>query len=205
MADDRTFSGDLTGDIPEQTGALDGPVKERAPDTLAWQLTGVADDVRKIAADLGVRPYRVYLVHAEWSGEARGYGEAQIISRREIVPVPRVRDIDSATRNLRATGMTEEGDVVVDQISARLTEDDLLGKTPDMRDAVQQRTSRAKVQFWWEIVENRPSNPSPAIRRFSGPVKVPVLTRGGLQWRVTLVKQDLDRGRDGGTVPRNVF
>ena len=195
MADDRVQSGTPAADIPELAGDLRGPEPYAAPATLGFDLVGVVDSVRGIAAELGLRPYRVFLVHAVWTGSQVGEGLARVTSRREILPPPRVRDIDSVNRNVHSTGLTEEGDVVIDQISARIPEDDLTGRTPDLRDPLLPRTSKRNVEFFWEIRELRPSTPPPPARRFSPPSKVPVLSRDGMSWRVTLTKQDYDAGR----------
>ncbi len=205
MANDRTDSGDLPAAIQEMTGQLDAPSPAEAQGSLAYDLTSVVDDIRTIASDMGVRPYRVFMVHGVWSGAKRGEGTLQVNSRREITPVPRVRDMASVRRNLRSTGLTEEGDVVVDRISARYTEDDLIGLTPDLQSLTQPRTLRSNVEFWYEIEENRPSRPNPVPRRFSPPVSVPTLSRAGMSWSMALTKQDYNRGRTGTTVPRNEF
>jgi hypothetical protein len=97
---------------------------------------------------------------------------------------------------LRTTGLTEEGTITVDEISARFTEDDLLGRTPDLNDPNIQRTTGKAFDFYWEVLENRGQNPYPVIRRFN-PVNVPGLSRDGFEWKISLVKQDYDRGRRG--------
>src|SRR4051812_3044355 len=158
----------------------------------------VVDDVRTLAADFGVRPYRVFLVHAAWTGTRRGEGTLQIVARREILPVPRVIDLASVRARVGATGTVEEGDLRVVEISARFPEDDLLGRTPDLQDPVAKRTRRKTVEFFWEVIEARASNPRPAPRRFSPPVTVS-LDRSGFAWEVTLVRSAYDLGRDGST------
>lgn len=204
MADDRVDNGDPAGDVPEASGALRPPDKRESKHTLAYELTEVVDSVRTLYADFGLRPYRVFLVHGKWPGARRGYGGAlQVVSRREIVPVPRVRDVGAVTRQIQALGNTEIGDIVIDQISARYTEDDLMGRTPDMVDPTSPRTLLPNVQFWWEVEECRDQRPNTVVRRYSGPVRVPELNRGATSWRVTLTKQDQDRSRDGATLPLN--
>jgi len=164
----------------------------------------VVDRIRSMYGTFGVHVYRVFMVHCRWTGGRRGVGDPVIVSRREITPVPRVRDLGSVRRNLITSGVAEEGDVVVDRISARYTEDDLLGHTPDMVDPEAPRTSDRAMEFWYEVVENRPSNPTPKVRRFSKPVTVPYLKRDGLQWVMTLTKQDGDPGRRGERPDRHV-
>ena len=162
------------------------------------------DDCRALAADLGVRPYRAVLVHVQWSGGRRGEGTAVITSRREIVPPPRVRDPSSVRQVVESTGRTEEGDLFVDRISARYTEDDLLGRTPDLQDPALQRTSSRAADFYWELQEVRASVPPPPVRRYR-PSSVPALSRAGQEWRVNLSKTDYDPGRLGGQGPRDFY
>ncbi len=199
MSADRTQTGVPGSGIPEASGQLEGPRVDQVADTLAWRLTGVVDRVRRLNSKFGIRRWRVYLVHVEWTGGRRGSGEQREVSRREIVPPPRVRDVDSIRRVVQPTGTIEDGEVIVDEISNRFTEDDLMGRTPDLQDSVLQRTSRRAVDFFYEMVELRPSSPKPARRRYSPPVAVPELQRDGLGWVVTITKQDYDRGRNGGT------
>ena len=199
MAADRVPTGVPGADLPEVTGQLQGPRPDQAPAALAWRLQGVVDRVRRLPSKLGVRRHRVYLVHLQWTGAERGEGQQVEVSRREIVPPPRVRGIDSVRRVVEPTGTIEQGDLVIDQISAAsFSEDDLMGRTPDLQDPVLQRTSKRNVDFFYEVVELTPQRPPPAPRRFSPPVAVPELQRDGFGWRVTLTRQDYDRGRRGG-------
>jgi hypothetical protein len=176
---------------------LRAPTPGEQRETLANRLVPVVDRIRHLSAIFGVRPYRVFLVHSTWTGGEIGVGRENVASI-EIVPPPRVRELGSLTEVLRATGTTEEGDIEVDRISARYTEDDLLGRTPDLRDPNAPRTTVEGAEFFWEIVETRPSTPYPVVRRFA--VRgLPELRRGAAEWTVRLVKQDYDRGRRGGT------
>lgn len=195
---DRVDSGDPTSEVPEHTGALNPPPPWRTPSTLAARLVPIVDRIRELNSRLGIRPYRTFLVHGQWTGTRRGFGQLVVTSRREIVPVPRVRDMNQVSMRIKATGRTEEGSVYIDQISARIPEDDLIGRTPDVQDVVQPRTSNPLAEFWWEIEEARSTIPNPAIRRFV-PSGVPMLSRDGFNWAVVLNKQDYDRGRDGST------
>lgn len=204
MPADRTRPGDPLAELPALRGELDPTRPEEMPRTLAGELIPVADSIRELYSAFGIRAYRCYLVHGQWSGQRRGEGVLQIISRRELTPTPRVRDLGQVSEVLRSTGLTEEGGVVIDQISGRYTEDDLMGLTPDLQEPALQRTSRAMVEFFWEIVESRPSTPTPIVRRFR-PVSVPMLSRDGFAWTVGLTKQDFDSGRTGTTVPRDAF
>jgi hypothetical protein len=201
MARDRTDSGMPLLEMPEVTGAVH-PVPARMP-TLGTDLVTTVDDLRQLYTDFGLRPYRVFLVHVAWSGGRRGDGNPIELSRREILPTPRVLDMGSTSFALRSIGLTEEGGVVIEHVSPKYTEDDLLGRTPDLIDPAFPATGLANVEFFWEVAENRPSNPEPVRRRYV-PSSTPMLTRDIFQWRVGLVKQDLNRDRRGGFDKRMV-
>lgn len=198
MGSDRVPTGDVAAELVELSGRLRPPEPQQMPQTLAGRLVPLADRLRGLKARFGVRPYRVFLVHAVWTGGRRGVGHQQITSRLELLPVPRVQDISAVRRTLYATGLGEEGDTVIDEISAKYAEDDLVGRTPDLQDPEQRRTSRLDVEFWWEVHEARAVG-STVIRRFSPPTAAPKLSRENMQWRVTLTRQAEDRGRNGGT------
>lgn len=202
MPADREDNGDPASLLPELGRELEAPGPGEQRETLANKLVPVVDRIRHLSALFGVRPYRVFLVHSTWTGGESGVGN-EVVRAREIVPPPRVKEIGSMTEVLEATGTTETGDVEVDRISARYTEDDLLGRTPDLRDPNAQRTTVEGADFFWEVIETRPSTPYPVVRRFA--VRgVPELRRGAAEWVVRLVKQDYDRGRRGG-VERSEF
>ncbi len=196
MAADRTSSGTPDAELPELTGALEPPTPEESRDLLGVELMSVVDEVRAIPAELGLRPYRVWMVHVEWTGKTRGQGEAHILSRREILPVPRVREDTTPRLVVSGVGRTESGALIVDRVSAKYTEDDLMGRTPDLQDPALPRTSRRNVEFFYEVQEVRPSSPTPALRRYAlvgVPVRKPV---GG--WRLVLERQSGERNRSGG-------
>ncbi len=197
MPNDRTNSGDVRAELPEASGTLRPPLPAFEPNTLAGRLVPVADRLRNLLARTGVRIYRVYIVHAYWTGPRRGVGKQIITSRREILPIPRVRDLNAVRRNLASSGLYEEGDLIVDQISGKYTEDDLTCRTPDNVAPAIPRTSLKTVEFWYEVQENRPSTPPPPIRRFSPPAATPMLSRSGLSWTIVLTRQAEDRGRRG--------
>jgi hypothetical protein len=202
MARDRTNSGTPRAELPELTGAVKALPPGHGDSALASALTPVVDEIRQLYTEFGVRPYQVFLIHMQWSGNRIGEGSAVEISRREILPTPQVVDMGSTTEVLRQFGLTEEGGLVVDQVSTKYTEDDLMGRTPDLIDPTMPRTGLSTVEFFWEVIESRPSNPASVPRRYV-PVGVPMLSRDRFQWRVALAKQDYNRSR-GRTFDRRV-
>lgn len=192
MAADRTDNGNPVSELPELSGQV-RPVQQTNT-TLASRLGPTVDRIRQLYTSFGIRPYRVFLVHMKWPGGQRGHGVPQELSRREILPTPRLLDMSGTTQVLRAFGLQEEGSVAIDQITPKYTEDDLLGKTPDLIDLEVPRSGPPDVDFFWEVVENRPSTPQPVRRRYV-PNSVPCLVQDGFQWKITLTKQEYNRGR----------
>jgi hypothetical protein len=198
VGDDRIDGGEILADLQAEAGELEPPADWQTPDTLGSDLVDVVDDIRAIAADLGLRPYRVFLMHARWTGGERGAGKLLLVAEREIVPPPRVQDVSGMAMVLRSTGVTEEGDVKVDEVSARFSEDDLVGLTPDMVDPQDPRRLRPDVEFFYEMRESR-DTARPTVRRRFVLANTPSLSRDGMQWTISLLRQDGDRMRDGST------
>jgi hypothetical protein len=195
MATDRTTPITIESEIPELAGQVRPLRDDEIRSSLMVSLVPLVDVIRQnTVVDLGLRPYRVFLIHVQWSGAKPGDGQPTEMSRREIKPTPRVRDMSSTTEVLSAFGRLEEGGIVVDKISAKFSEDDLMGKTPDLVNPARPRTGKRNGEFFWEVQENRPVNPNPIPRRYV-PAAAPTLMRGGSHWRVPLNKQNTDRSR----------
>jgi hypothetical protein len=122
-------------------------------------------------------------------------GVPQEISRTEILPTPLVTEMTGVTSIIESLGRNEEGGVSVAEISARYSEDDLRGLTPDLLEP-NGKTLRPNVEFFWEIVENRVGQPQAFRRRFTFNA-APSLSRDTLQWRVQLSTQNGEPGRRG--------
>lgn len=179
-------------------GAFRAPEPRDAPGLFTVRIGATVDRVRQLHARFGTHMYRVFLVHAIWTSNVRGIGKLAILHRREILPIPRVREMASIAKILRSTGLSEEGTIVVDRISTSYSEDDLTGMTPDLEDPGLPRTSKAAVEFSWEVEEVRSQRPGALIRRFRL-AGVPSLEEDAFQWTCSLTKADGDRARDGST------
>jgi hypothetical protein len=191
MPDDRTTPSSIPAELPE-AGRIVHPLSPSEQNaTLGVGLIPTVDNIRQIAVDMGLRPYRVYLVHVMWSGGQRGAGKPSEVSRREILPTPKLLDMQATTELLSAFGHTEDGSLVVDKISAKYSEDDLLGWTPDLADPARPNTGNRGADFFWEIAESRATHPMPMARRYD-PQGAPMLRLPG-GWRVSLAKRDADR------------
>ena len=195
MAGDRTQQNDPAAELPELAGMVRPLRPEEVRASLMGEISPIVDDLRQIAVDLGLRPYRVFIVHVLWTGVKVGDGNPVEISRREILPTPRIRDMSATTEVLSAFGRVEEGGIVIDRISAKYSEDDLTGKTPDLIDPAMTRTGKRNGEYFWEVQENRPGFPKTIPRRYVH-AAVPTLMRGGSHWRIPLNKQNVDRSRN---------
>ena len=195
MLGDRTQQNDPAADMPEAAGSVRPLRRDEVKSSLMNRLVPNIDKIRQLPVNLGLRPYRVFMVHILWSGERIGEGQPQETSRREILPTPRIRDMSATSEVLSAFGRTEEGGIVVDRISAKFSEDDLMGATPDLIEPAMPRTGKRNGDFFWEVQESRPGTPNPIPRRYV-PSGTPTLMRGGLHWRVPLNKQMVNRSRN---------
>lgn len=82
----------------------------------------VVDGVRSdLLPEMGIRPYRVFLVTRTWSGGEVGGGEATDVVV-EFDPIPRVHNWnDSIVTRLEPCGTIEEGDVIISEMSLSYT------------------------------------------------------------------------------------
>jgi len=190
MADDRTKSNPRN-EMPEVAGLVRPLADHELSGTLTTRLIPLVDRIRHLYTRFGQRPYRVFLVHLQWSGRLIGEGSPVVLSRRELLPTPRVLDMSATNEVLRAFGNTEEGGLTVDQISMKYSEDDLLGRTPDLINPATPRTSMKNVEFFWEVSEDNKRIP----RRYV-PNAVPMIGKDRFQLRISLTKQDSNRARD---------
>jgi hypothetical protein len=99
--------------------------------TLPTWLSGPVDAVRNVMAQLGMRPYGVKIVHVRWTGATVGDGREEVVSERPVLPVPAVGDLAGLVRQLTAAQVDDMGTVVMSEISAAYTEDDVLLRPRD--------------------------------------------------------------------------
>lgn len=164
----------------------------QAGDTLAHRLGGRVDRIRQIATNLGIRPYRVFLTWVKWSGSSSGEGDASVYDRKELLPTPRVQNIDSIARSFFSAGALAVGQIRVDMISVGYTEDQLSGRKSGDEELPED------VDFFYEIVEDgRGDNPARRTKyRLS---TQPFRKAGSVYWVVNLERidgSDLDRYGD---------
>jgi len=162
--------------------------------SILHKLVPVIDSARNIATRVGARPYSVTLVRTRWTGGRRGQGVEEVQTETPLEPTPKVDGIAGLAEELRPVGVEEIGaGIIVTQISARYTREALLGQQGDGTGL------DLDESFWWEVAYHHPSLDKPMRRRFV-PATTPEYDPGSLQWRVGLVKQTNQRGRDGSTL-----
>lgn len=96
--------------------------------TVLEQLIPAVDAARRVAGDpLGWYATRVWICKRTWTGERRGEGvPTDPVEMFEIDPRPRVKTGQQMVRHM-AVGLVEDGDLVVDGVSARYTESQIRG------------------------------------------------------------------------------
>jgi hypothetical protein len=102
------------------------PARFRAAGDINCRLSAVMDRARDVAAQLGLRPYRVSFVHVRWTGRVRGDGSEEVVTQRDILPAPKVSDLSGLTRELTPSQIDEAGTLLLTKISAAYTEDQIL-------------------------------------------------------------------------------
>jgi hypothetical protein len=182
MEPSRTPPYDVLAEVP----AISGQVRPESPArrSLADSLGPTVDRIRQLRTDMGLAPYRVFLVHWRWPSK-RGLGRPVEIARDEVLPNPKISDMTGTLIGVAAFGATEGGGLFVSKISTKYSENDLLGRTPDLVDSVRPKTSASNVEFFWEVQLARGGSKP---RRYI-PQGVPMLDRSGIQWKISVIKQ----------------
>lgn len=158
--------------------------------SLAKMLVPCIDHIRNLNTCLGTRPYRVALVRTRWSGGQRGRGVEEVLNEEFILPTPLVEGLGDLDEQQIGPGREEFGAIKVSEISARYTEDHLLGRDED--------GSRRPPEenFYWEVHLMTATGYGPRKRfQVAG---LPELSMTNVQWIVTLVRASEDRTRQMG-------
>ena len=111
------------------SGARKGLEPWEADRSLGDDLSGVVDEAYGLVAELGLRPYRVFSVVEQWTGGARGRGDVRVIREVEFTPPP-VLNYRPIRRQLGSAGVVERGEVTLERISPRYTEDEIRSMVP---------------------------------------------------------------------------
>lgn len=185
--------------------------QNEAQATLAHRLTCVADRLRGLNTRFGLRSKRVFLVWTKWTGNERGEGDEHVIAEVELLPTPKVSDLNAIARRPYSAGVFPEGSLLINEISAgAYTEDVLTGlaiPTPDtsaphgdtgraVNGKCIERGSDKRIDFWFEIMEDGRGDDIPRRRRFR-PFGAPNRSEGSLYYSVTVEVADEARNRSG--------
>jgi len=156
---------------------------------------GCLDELRQLAAELGARPYRVFLVQTIWSGARRGQGVERIKTEVEILPTPKVDPMTGINLQLQAVGLDEVGGLQITEIPPRYQENALRGLGPNGE------ALAPNEEFFWEVSLSRGDSESKRRRRFQiqGVPSYHAADGGALQWHVRLLRAGTDREADGSS------
>jgi len=162
--------------------------------TLANRLRGPVNRVRQIATDLGVRPYRVFLVWTTFDGEERGEGSEYELARVEILPTPKIGELTSLGMNPYSQGFASTGSLRLEKISAGFTQPQLMGLEVPGRGQLQNMSNN--VDFWYEMREDGRGGDQPVPLRYRL-ASSPYRAAGKVSWSVMLERQDEATQMDG--------
>lgn len=161
----------------------------RSSGSLVSSLIPCVDSIRDLYTQFGARPYQVMLVWTRWSGGERGVGVEEVVREELLLPTPKLGDMAALSRDLSPVGVDEVGSVRIAEISARFTEDYLVGRCDDGGAIPEDQN------FYWEVRFPRADGFGPR-RRFV-PKSAPMLDSTKFQWSISLLKVSEDRMRSG--------
>jgi hypothetical protein len=158
--------------------------------SLADQLIPVADGIRDLYTQFGLRPYTVRIITVSWSGGDVGVGVPSVVNNLHLLPTPKIIDLGNITEIAQPVGLDEVGSVEVSEISGSYTEDQLRGLD------YAGNTQTVDIDMFYEIQMLQPNAQLGAARRFQlrG---APQYLADKFQWVVRLEKSHEDRARDG--------
>lgn len=165
--------------------------QRQAQGTLVHDFIELADDLRDMLTEFGLRTYRVQVVRIQWTGGKRGKGTAVVTEETLLLPTPKISDLNEVLQaNLQSVGLNESGTLELTQISGTYTEEQLRGFSSAGDDIPPDE------EFFYEI-EFFPQE-GPAVKRRFYPASPPAYHPGKLQWSLRLTRSNADRPRTGG-------
>lgn len=161
----------------------------QAKKTLARGFIGLADSLRDMLTQFGLRTYKVTIVRVEWSGQRRGRGVPSVVSEVAILPTPKISAVDSLSEIIQPGGGLESGSLELTQISGRFTEEQLRGHGSDGEAIPPNQEFFYEVEFF--------PNEGPSVKRRFIPSAPPAYYPGRLGWTVRLARSFDNRDRNG--------
>lgn len=200
MACSCKTTGGSCGDCSSGAGVCEpGPGNEPVSDSdyacgIGVQLQGVVDEARRLKHELGLRPYRVFLVWTKRNSRQR----ADELRRIELVPV-RVTGWENLQWKLGQTGSHAEGTIRLTEVSPAQVDEDLL------RGRLDGRAPADGIEFFYEVVR-RPrcedDKAKTAIGRYAL-ATVPEYNPDRFWWELFLVDAEAPRAPEGTTPDRD--
>lgn len=151
--------------------------------------------------------------HMDLDPDIVGVGKPVLLCEYELLPTPLVSPMGGVSKNQDAVGLTERGGLTVSEISARYSEDFLMGLIPPFRTVEKPDTLKPGIDFWYEIRENRGAgfiapgyigapdqsagNQLPPLRRRFHVSATPNRAPDRAEWVVGLRRADGGRSRMG--------
>jgi hypothetical protein len=108
--------------------AMPDGIPPQPTDLFTRTVAPVLDKTRAIVQDLGLRPYRVFLIEDRWSGSRKGDGTYYRAILFEITPSPQVV-VYSAARIAASGGALQAGTIALRGISRTYTKEQLEGQS----------------------------------------------------------------------------
>lgn len=153
---------------------------------------GLADRLRQLHTKFGARSRRVFLVWTRWTGASPGEGTNEVFREVEILPTPAVSDLSGVALNPYSVGKIPIGTLRIDEVSAALSEETLLGRLVPAGDG----PIPAVYEFFYEVVEDGRSGGEPLRQRYRL-LGQPARKETDICWTILVERASPDRLRDG--------
>lgn len=152
-------------------------------------LQPVVDEARRVQHELGMRPYRVFLVWQQRDVQ-RVWQE---VARIELMPV-RVSDLSDVDLDLTRAGIAPSGALVLREVSPQQVDEQTLR---GWRDGAQWATTDSREFFYEVVMHERCPGGTKARRQRYTIATQPFLNGARLEWKVGLVSQIIARTDEG--------
>lgn len=158
--------------------------------SFASSLIPVADTIRDLYTQFGLRNYQVSIIVTGWTSGRRGIGEEYVKRELEILPTPLVQGLDAVMESLNSIGLVEEGTASLSEISGRYTEEQLLGRFDGVLDIQQDEQVFYEIHFPLK-------DGNPGVRRRFAAKTAPYYSASLFAWSVSLERSRPDRKKNG--------
>lgn len=159
--------------------------------TLGQRLIPVADRIRDLHTQFGLRPYKLRIVRVRWATGERGRGLPVVEKEIDILPTPLVQDMSTMMEIVQPVGLDEVGTIIVSEISGRFTDDDLRFADSDGTPL------GPDEEVFYEIEFPRTPDGLPGDKRRFFMRSAPMYFAARFQWQLRLEKTHPDRLRNG--------